>query len=146
MSGPIDIRDQGGPDNAATEVDESRSLGDLFGDLSRDFSTLMRQEVELAKVEIREEATKAGKAGGMLGGAAIAGLFGLLLLSFAAAWGLTEIMPEGAAFLLVGLVYVAVAAFLFVTGRTKLRQVRPMPEDTVETLKEDVQWAKAQLK
>jgi hypothetical protein len=125
---------------------DDRKLGELFGDLSREFSTLMRQEVELAKAELREEASKAGKAGGMLGGAALAGLFCLLMLSFAAAWGLAEVMPTGVAFLLVAVVYGVTAAVLFVVGRAHLRQVRPVPEETVDTLKEDAQWAKAQLK
>jgi hypothetical protein len=127
-------------------TEDDRSLGELFGDLSRDFSTLMRQEVELAKTEIREEATKAGKAGGMLGGAAAAGYFCLLLASFALAWGLAELIPTGFAFLVVALLYGITAAALFVMGRSRLREVRPVPDDTVETLKEDVQWARAQLK
>jgi flagellar motor component MotA len=125
---------------------DDRKLGELFADLSRDFSTLMRQEVELAKAELRDEATKAGKAGGMLGGAGVAGLFCLLLLSFAAAWGLANVMPAGVAFLLIGVLYGIAAAWLFVTGRAQLRRVRAVPEETVDTLKEDVQWAKAQLR
>jgi hypothetical protein len=137
----INTHDAGEP-----PVTDDRKLGDLFADLTRDLSTLMRQEVELAKAEVREEASKAGKAGGMLGGAAVAGHFCLLLLSFALAWGLDAVMPTGFAFLIVGVVWGIAAAFLFVTGRTQLRRVRPVPEETVDTLKEDVQWAKAQLK
>jgi hypothetical protein len=138
-NGSVDMRD-------SAELAHERKLGELVGDLSRDLSTLMRQEVELAKAEVREEATKAGKAGGMLGGAAIAALFALLLLAFAAAWGLSEIVPEGVAFLILGLVFGALAAGLFIVGKAQLRLVHPVPDETVETLKEDVQWAKAQLK
>jgi hypothetical protein len=123
-----------------------RHLGELVGDLSREFSVLVRQEVELAKAELREEASKAAKAGGMLGGASIAALFTLLLLSFALAWGLAEAVPEGVAFLIVGAIYAIAAALLFVTGRARMRDVHPVPDETVDTLKEDVQWAKAQLK
>jgi hypothetical protein len=141
MNAHVDLRHTPTPDGH-----DERKLGDLFADLSRDFSTLMRQEVELAKTEIRDEARRAGKAGGMLGAAAIAGYFCLLLLSFAAAWGLSEVVPEGVAFLIVAAVYGIAAAALFLTGRRRLREVHPVPDDTVETLKEDVQWAKAQLK
>lgn len=128
------------------DVRQDRSLGDLLGDLSRDLSTLMRQEIELAKVEIKEEVAKTGKAGGMLGGTAVAGHMALLLLSFALAWGLAEIMPTGFAFLLVGLAYAAVAGALYLKGRDELRKVHPVPEQTVETLKEDVAWARQQMK
>lgn len=123
-----------------------RSLGELLGDATRDLSTLVRKEMELAKVEIKEEVAKAGKAGGMLGGTAIAALMSLLLLSFAAAWGLAEVVPEGVAFLVVGVVYAAVAAFLYFKGRAELQHVNPVPEQTVETLKEDAQWAKQRIK
>jgi hypothetical protein len=125
---------------------DDRSVGQLFGDLSREFSDLMREEVQLAKAELREEATKAGKAGGMFGGAAVAGYMTLLLVSFAAAWGLAELIPAGFAFLIVGVVYGVIAALLFVRGRKQIKQVNAMPNQTVQTLKEDARWAKAQLK
>lgn len=125
---------------------DDRSLGQLFGDLSREFSELMREEVHLAKAELREEASKAGKAGGMFGGAALAGYMCLLLVSFAAAWGLAALIPTGFAFLIVGALYGIAAAVLFVRGRKQIKQVSPVPDQTVETLKEDARWAKAQLK
>jgi len=128
------------------DVREERTLGDLMGDLTRDMSTLVRKELELARVEIKEEVAKGGKAGGMLGGTALAAHMALLFVSFAAAWGLAEIVPTGFAFLVVGLIYGAVAAVLFTKGRAELQKVRPVPEQTVETLKEDVQWAKQQMK
>ena len=140
--GDVDVREDL---RGAPERDE-RSLGELFGELNREFSHLVRQEVQLAKTELREEATKAGKAAGMLGGAGVAAVFGLLLLSFAAAWGLAEVMPVGFAFLIVGAVYVLVAVILFMRGRAQMKQVSPVPEQTMETLKEDVQWAKAPMK
>ena len=121
-----------------------KSLGQLFSELTSDLSTLMRKEVELAKVETKQEVSRAGKAGGMLGGGAFAGYFALLFLSFALAWLLDEWMHTALAFLIVGLLYAVVAAVLVVRGRARLQSVNPVPQQTVETLKEDVQWAKAQ--
>jgi len=121
-----------------------KSLGQLFSELTADLSTLMRKEVELAKVETKEEVSRAGKAGGMLGGGAFAGYFALLFISFALAWLLDEWMHTALAFLIVGLLYAAVAAVLVVRGRARLQNVNPVPQQTVETLKEDVQCAKAQ--
>jgi hypothetical protein len=125
---------------------DDASLGELFSALTTDLSQLVRSEMELARVEIREEASKAGKAAGMLGGGALAGYLALILLSFAAAWGLAEVVDAGWAFLIVGLLVAAVAAVLAVNGRNKLCQVHPVPDQTVDTLKEDARWARAQLK
>ena len=121
-----------------------KSLGQLFSELTSDLSTLVRKEVELAKVETKEELGRAGKAGGMLGGGAFAGWFALLFLSFALAWLLDEWMHTALAFLIVGLLYTAAAAVLVVQGRARLQSVNPVPSQTVETIKEDVQWARAQ--
>jgi hypothetical protein len=120
------------------------SLGELFSDLTADMSALMRDELSLAKVELKEEITKAGRAGGMFGGAALAGYMTIVLLSFAAAWGLAELMAVGWAFLIVGVVWGVAAAILYFRGRDALRTVHPKPEQTIDTLKEDVQWAKKQ--
>lgn len=125
---------------------DERSVGELFGELTRDLSTLMRKELELAKLELKEEASKAGKAGGMLGATAVAAWMALVMLSFALAWGLAEVMDAGFAFLLVGLLYAGAAAVLFTKGRAELAKVRPVPEQTIETLKEDAQWASQQMR
>jgi uncharacterized membrane protein YqjE len=125
--------------------EESESLGDLFSRLTGDLSKLMRDEVELAKVELKETAKEAGTAGASIGVAGVLGLLSLLLLSFAAAWGLAEVVPEGVAFLIVGAAYGIVAVGLLAFGRQRLKAVRPVPEQTVETLKEDVAWAKQQM-
>jgi hypothetical protein len=98
----------------------------------------------LAKVELKEEITKVGRAGGMFGAAALAGYMTIVLLSFAAAWALAELMAAGWAFLIVAAVWGAAAAFLSVRGRDQLRNVNPKPEQTIDTLKEDVQWARNQ--
>lgn len=120
------------------------SVGELLGRVSEDFSELVRSHVELAKVEIKEEVAKAGRGAGMLTGAAVAGLLTLILLSFAAAWGLAAVMPDGLAFLIVGLVWAAVTAVLALRGRQQLQEVNAPPPQTKQTIEEDVQWAKQQ--
>jgi hypothetical protein len=124
---------------------DDASLGELFSTLTTDLSQLVRSEMELARVEIREEAGKAGRAARMLAGGALAGYLAVILLSFAAAWGLAEVVDAGWVFI-VGLVVAAVAAVLAVAGRQKLHEIRPVPEQTVDTLKEDARWAEAQVK
>jgi len=131
---------------AGRDSGDDASLGDLFSSLTNDLSQLVRSEMELARVEIREEAGKAGKAAGMLGGGAVAALVALILLTSAAAWGLAEVVDAGWAFLIVGVVIGAVAAVLAMSGRRKLAEVRPVPDQTVDTLKEDARWARAQVK
>jgi uncharacterized membrane protein YqjE len=125
--------------------EDSESLGELFSRLTADLSKLMHEEVELAKVEMKETAKEAGTAGASLGAAGVLGLIALLLLSFAAAWGLAEVVPEGVGFLIVGGAYGIVALGLLGFGRQRLKAVKPVPEQTVETLKEDVAWAKRQM-
>jgi hypothetical protein len=120
------------------------SLGDLFSELSRDFGQLVRDEVQLAKTEVTDEVRVVARASGMLGVAAYAAVTAILLLSFAAAWGLAELMPIGFAFLVVGIVWAAVGAIAFVYGRKQLQAVNLKPEQTIATLQEDVQWAKQQ--
>lgn len=118
------------------------SLGELIGNISNDLSQLFRQEVELAKVEIKQEAAKAGKAAGMLGGAGFAGYLAVVLLSFAAVFGLANVMDAGWAALLVAVVWAVIGAVLFTTGRSRLKTIDPVPHRTVDTLKEDAQWLK----
>jgi hypothetical protein len=136
----------GGQFDETTDVSQV-SVGALVGEVLSDVSTLMRKEIELAKAEIKEEATKAGKGAGMLGGAGVAGYFVLLFLSLTLAWGLGNAMDHlWIGGLIVTVLWAIAAGVLFVMGRAKLREVNPKPEQTVQTLKEDVQWAKAQKK
>jgi hypothetical protein len=128
------------PDRA-DEVSET-SVGDLIGNISNDLSQLFRQEVELAKAELKQEATKAGKAAGMLGGAGLAGYLVVMLLTFAVVAGLANVMDWGWAALIVAVVWGAVGAVLYANGRKKLKTVDPTPRRTVDTLKEDAQWLK----
>jgi hypothetical protein len=118
------------------------SIGELIGSISNDLSQLFRQEVDLAKAEIKNEATKAGKAAGMLSVAGFAGYLAIVLLSFAAVFGLANVMDAGWAALIVAVVWAIVGAVLFANGRSKLKTIDPVPQRTVGTLKEDAQWLK----
>jgi uncharacterized membrane protein YqjE len=121
-----------------------RSVGDLVGEVSSDLSTLMRQELQLAKTELRAEAVKAARAGGMLGGAGVLANLTLVFLALALMWALGNVMDLGWAALIVGAVLAIGAAVLFQLGRHRLREVNPKPELTIETVKEDVRWARTQ--
>jgi hypothetical protein len=127
----------------ATRLDDDRSVGQLLGDLTRELQALLRKEFELAKAETKEEAQRAVAASKGFGVAALAGYMALIMLSFAAAWALTAIMPTGWAFFAIGLVFGLVAAVMALQGRRQLQKFHPVPEDTVETLKEDVEWLKS---
>jgi len=127
---------------ARTEPEE-RSLSDLFSELTENLRKLVQRELELAKIEIKDQISQGAKGAGMFAGAGTAGFVALLLLAFAAAWGLAEVIPTGFAFLIVGVVVLLVAGALFVQGRNKLKQFQPVPRQTVETVKQDVQTAKA---
>jgi hypothetical protein len=120
----------GEPDVAAA------SLGELVGAISSDLSTLMRQEIELAKAELKQEAAKTGSGAGMLAGSGFAGYMALLFGSIAAWWGLSNVMDQGLAALIVTALWALIGAVLFVMGRGRLRAVHPKPERTVDTLKQ----------
>ena len=127
------------------DVREDMSLGELFSRLTADLSKLVHDEVELAKVEINEAVKSARTAGVSFGAAGVLGLMAFMLLSFAAAWGLAEVVATGLAFLIVGGAYGLIALVLLAVGRQRLKTAKPVPEQTVETLKEDVAWAKQQM-
>jgi hypothetical protein len=130
-----------GPDMRAAPGDAHRdvsgvSVAELVGEVTQDLSTLMRQELELAKAEVKQEAVKTGKAAGMLGGAGFAGYMTLLFASIALWWGLANVMDQGwAAFIVTG-IWALIGAVLFMVGRRRLQQVHPTPERTAETVKE----------
>ena len=123
------------PPSEAHQKADNASLGELLGDVTRDLSTLMRQEVELAKAEAKQSATKAGKGAGMLGGAGVAGHFVLLFLSLALMFALGALMPLGWAAVIVAVVWAIIAAVLASIGRKELKQIKGMPQ-TGETLSE----------
>ena len=112
------------------------SVGEMIGQVAQDLSLLMRQELDLAKAEVKQEITKAGKAAGLLGGAGFAGYMVLLFGSIAAWWGLANVMDQGWAALIVTGIWAVVGALLFAVGRGRMKQVNPKPELTAETVKE----------
>lgn len=118
-----------------------QSLGELVASATKDLSTLVRKEIELAKLELKVEAKSAGKGAGMLGGAGFAGVLGLIFLSIALAYALGKLVPLGAGFLIVGALYLLVAAVLALLAKKNLSKVGP-PEKTVATVKDDIAWAK----
>jgi uncharacterized membrane protein YqjE len=123
---------------------DEKPLGQLMGDVVSEMGTLVRQEIELAKFETKEELAKAGKAAGMFGAAAVAGHMALLFVSLALAWLLSQAINRAAVFAIIGILYALAAGLLAVTAKKQAQSINPVPQQTVETLKEDVQWAKAQ--
>ncbi|HVF06846.1 MAG TPA: phage holin family protein [Frankiaceae bacterium] len=118
------------------------SLGELVGQATKELSTLVRKEIELAKTELSVEVGKAGKGAGMFGGAGVTAIYGLTFLSLAAMFGLGEVMPLGFAALIVAGVYLVLAAILAIRGKKAFKDFSPKPERTIRTLKEDAQWAR----
>ncbi|GAA3341088.1 hypothetical protein GCM10017714_23590 [Curtobacterium pusillum] len=110
-------------------------LGELLSDVSRDLSSLFRQEVALAKAELTDSAKKAGKAGGMFGGAGLTALFALLFLSIAAWWGLGYLVGNAWSALIIAAIYAIVAAVLALRGRKEIKEIKGAPQ-TIETAKE----------
>jgi hypothetical protein len=125
---------QGGP-ASRTDVGDV-SIGELLGNVSQDLSTLLRQELALAKAELKTEASKAGKGAGMLGAAGFAGYMVMLFASIAVWWALANVMDEGLSALVVAAIWAIAAGVLYSAGRRKLRETNPKPERTVGTLKQ----------
>jgi len=115
-------------------------VGTLVSEVAQDLSTLMRQELALAKAEMKEEASRAGKAAGALGGAGLAGWLTVVFVSLAAMFALGSVMPLGWAALIAAVVWAIAGAALYVSGKNKLSSVKAVPDRTVETVKEDVRW------
>ena len=114
-------------------VREDRSIGELMGDVTRDLTVLLRQEVDLAKAELRASATQAGKGSGLLAGAGVAGFLALMFVSIAAWWGLGQLIGNGWSGLVVAILWGVVAAVLVSRGRSELARVRGLPT-TAETV------------
>jgi membrane protein implicated in regulation of membrane protease activity len=112
----------------------------LVSHLTTDLSKLTRQELALAKAEMKDEAKKAGKGAGMLGGAAFAGWMLALFVSLTAMWALADVMHVAWAALIVAAVWAVVGAILLAVGRKAMREVNPKPDQAVDSLKEDAKW------
>ena len=128
----------GGPGGDARE----RPFAELVKDLSQQTSTLVRQEIELARVELQQKGKVAGKGVGMLGGAAVAGLLALGALTAALIVLLDTAMAAWVAALIVMALWAVLAAVLAKAGQKSLQQATPPAPQTIETVKEDLQWAK----
>jgi uncharacterized membrane protein YqjE len=128
-------------DSGDVDVEET-SLGEIVGRLASDFSRLMRAEIALAKAEAKEEVKEAGKGAGLLAGAGYAGHLLVLFLSLALMFLLDVWMPIGWAALIVAVIWGIVGFVLYSSGRKNLQRATPPMTETVETLKEDAQWAK----
>jgi Putative Actinobacterial Holin-X, holin superfamily III len=122
-----------------------RPIGELLKQLSQETTTLVKQELDLAKAEVAQKGQQAGKGAGMFGGAGVTGLMALGSFTAFLILLLDGAMPNWAAALVVTAVYAAIAGVLALQGRNKLKEATPpVPEQAVESVKEDVQWAKTQ--
>jgi UPF0716 family protein affecting phage T7 exclusion len=142
MSTPLLERQQ--TVTAAPGSDE-RSLGELFADLTRETATLVRQEVQLAKTELSHKAAQVGKGAAFIAAGGLIAYAGFVVLLIGLAFLLAQIgLPQWAAALIVGLIVAGVGGFLALQGVKALKSADPVPRQTLETLKEDAQWAKKQ--
>jgi uncharacterized membrane protein YqjE len=129
-------------DSTGNELRE-RPIGDLLKQLSQETTTLVKQELDLAKAEVAQKGQQAGKGAGMFGGAGVMGFLALAALTAALIMAIDKAVPNWAAALIVAAVYAAIAGVLALQGRNKLKEATPpVPEQAVESVKEDVQWAK----
>jgi uncharacterized membrane protein YqjE len=123
------------------------SIGELVKELASETSTLVRQEIDLAKAEMTERGKRAGKGAGMLAAGAIVALLALGALTACIIAALDLAMPTWLAALVVTVVYLAGAGVLAMTGRNQIREASPpVPEQTIDSVKEDVQWAKTRTR
>jgi hypothetical protein len=131
----------------SSEELRGHSIGELLKQLSEQTATLVRQELDLAKAEMQQKAKRAGVGLGLMGGGGVVALAAVGALTATLIMLLAEWMDGWLAGLIVTLVYAAVAAVLALQGKERVSEAGPpIPEQTVETLKEDVQWAKSQMK
>jgi uncharacterized membrane protein YqjE len=134
------------PESDQAELRE-QPIGELLKRLAEETSTLVRQELELAKAEVSEKGKKMGVGAGLLGGAGLVGVLALGTLTAAVVLALDTAMASWLAALIVAVVYGAVAGVMALTGRGRVREAAPpLPEETVDTVKEDVKWAKTRAR
>jgi uncharacterized membrane protein YqjE len=122
-----------------------RPIGELVKELAGQTSTLVRQEIQLAQAELGTKGKLAGRGAGMLAGAAVAGLLAFIALTAVLIAALDTAMPRWLAALIVTVLWAVIGAVLAARGRKELQQAAPpVPEQTVETVKEDIRWANTQ--
>jgi len=124
---------------------DDRSIGELFAELSRETSTLVRQEVALAKTEMSQKVSRIGKDVGMLAVGGAVAYAGFLAILAAVIIILAELIPWWLSALIVGAVVAGIGYFLIQKGREDLKRTNLAPQQTIETLKEDAEWAKRQV-
>jgi uncharacterized membrane protein YqjE len=130
-----------------TDELRERSLGELLKQLSQETTRLVHQELELAKAELSQKGKQAGTGAGMFGGAGALGLAALGALTACFILALDAVMPAWLAALVVAVVYGVIAFVLVRQGQARIRRATPpVPEQTIETVKEDVEWAKTQMR
>jgi uncharacterized membrane protein YqjE len=135
---------QNGQGSHAVETSASsstRSLGEIVGDITQDLTTLVRQEMDLATSEMKQEVAKVGKGVGMFGGAGAFGYLALIFLGLTLTWLLDNWMPIELAALIITLLWAGIAAALALKGRQEMKDANPALPVTQQTLKEDAQWA-----
>jgi len=125
---------------------DERSIGELFAELARETSTLVRQEVQLAKTEMTQKVTSAGKDAGLIGAGGALAYAGLLAVLAAVIIGLGQLIPMWLSALIVGVVVIGIGYMLVQQGLNALKRIDPTPRQTMETLKEDTEWAKEQTR
>jgi uncharacterized membrane protein YqjE len=125
---------------------EDRSLSDILQATIRNLQEIVRSEVRLAKTEIREEVAKAKSSAVLLGAGAVTAIFAILFLLLMIVYALALVMPSWTAALIVGAALAVVASVMLTAGIRRFKQIHPTPERTVETIKENVEWAKQQAK
>jgi fatty acid desaturase len=132
------------PDGAAPRGE--RSTIELVRAIAQDSSMLVRKELELARLEIKEAAMARAKGAAAFGAAAFMGMLALIFLAITAAVALDIVLPKWLAWLIVGGAFLLLAGMAAIFGLRKMKRPSMKPEETVRTVKEDVEWAKAQLK
>lgn len=132
----------GGTSGTSGVAPRDKSLGDLFADLTRDTAKLVRQEVELARIEVTQKAVKAGKDVAMIAAGGLVAYAGLVVLMVGIGFALAKVMEHWLAFGIVGLVVAIVGGVTAMSGLNALKNVDPLPRQTMESLKEDAQALK----
>jgi Na+-transporting NADH:ubiquinone oxidoreductase subunit NqrB len=129
-----------------TERREERSAASVLQNIVKDLRDIVRSEIQLAKTEMSEKATKAGQGAGMLGTASVLGLLAAaaLVTTCIAAWAI--VIPVWAGALIMAFILGVAGTIAYSRGRNKLKQVHPVPEQTARTIREDVEWAKQRTK
>ena len=123
-----------------------RSFSDVFQDIIRNLQEMVRSEVRLAKTEIQEEVVKAKSSMGLLGAGAVSAIFAILFLLLMIVYALALVMPGWAAALIVGASLAVIACVTLTMGVKRFKQIHATPERTVETIKDNIEWAKQQTK